>query len=220
MTNDERKVRNREKTARYRARHPERVLAQGRTQSKKWHAAHREQSIATSKAYHVNHREEQCAKAKAKWANRSEEERAKDKARRIESRVDDNASRRARRAADPEAARRKEAERRARPGYRERAVARTAEWMRKHQEHARALGRKQDAKRRAIERECFVEAVDPRVVFERDKGICGICTEQVEPMSPWEMDHIIPILRGGQHSYANVQLAHRRCNRSKGAKCA
>ena len=90
--------------------------------------------------------------------------------------------------------------------------------MRKHPEHARALRLKQDAKRRAVERECFVEAVDHRVVFERDKGVCGICKEPVDPMSKWEVDHIVPILRGGLHSYANVQLAHARCNRSKGSK--
>jgi 5-methylcytosine-specific restriction endonuclease McrA len=32
------------------------------------------------------------------------------------------------------------------------------------------------------------------------------------------VDHIVPIMRGGVHSYANVQLAHPRCNRMKGAK--
>lgn len=84
----------------------------------------------------------------------------------------------------------------------------------------RALGRKSRAKRRAIESQVFVEVVDSRVVFERDKGICGICGKSVAMTSRWEVDHVVPISKGGTHCYANVQLAHRRCNRSKGAKCA
>jgi 5-methylcytosine-specific restriction endonuclease McrA len=63
----------------------------------------------------------------------------------------------------------------------------------------------------------FVEDVDPRIVFTRDKGICGICRSPVEPDSKWEVDHVMPISRGGAHSYANVQLTHRRCNRQKHA---
>jgi 5-methylcytosine-specific restriction endonuclease McrA len=207
-----------ERQARYRKRHRERVLARGRAASKKWHAAHRAESIAASKAYREKHLEELKAKARAQWAQRSEAERIKDRNRRLEARARDNESRRLRRAANPEAARQKEAAVRMRPGYRERAVARTAAWMREHPEWARALLRKQDAKRRAIEKKCFVEAVDPRVVFERDRGICGICHTAVDPMSRWHVDHIVPIMRGGVHSYANVQLAHPRCNRMKGAK--
>lgn len=82
----------------------------------------------------------------------------------------------------------------------------------------RQLGRKSRSKRRAIELQVFVEVVDARVVFERDKGQCGICGEPVDPMSRWEVDHIVPISKGGAHAYANVQLAHRQCNRAKGAK--
>lgn len=85
-------------------------------------------------------------------------------------------------------------------------------------EHVRAIGRRHASTRRAIKKLVFVEDVDPRVVFERDKGVCGICLELVDPSSPWEIDHIIPISKGGPHSYANVQLSHRRCNRSKSAR--
>lgn len=83
----------------------------------------------------------------------------------------------------------------------------------------RAIGRRNRARRRARELQVFVETVDARVVFERDKGICGICGEAVEMSSTWEVDHIVPLVKGGTHCYANVQLAHRRCNRSKGTKC-
>ena len=220
MTDNERRARNREKTARYRVRHRERVLAQGRAQSKKWHAAHRDESIAASRAYYLAHRDSLREKSKAKRSLQTDADLAERRADWQQNKARQNAQRRARYAANREAFRERDRKLRQNETYRSRAVARTAEWNRKNPERAKILRRKQDAKRRAIERECFVEAVDPRVVFERDQGICGICREQVDPMSPWEMDHIAPILRGGEHSYANVQLAHRRCNRSKGAKCA
>jgi 5-methylcytosine-specific restriction endonuclease McrA len=37
---------------------------------------------------------------------------------------------------------------------------------------------------------------------------------------PWrvELDHIIPISKGGAHSRDNCQAAHARCNRMKSAK--
>jgi 5-methylcytosine-specific restriction endonuclease McrA len=85
-------------------------------------------------------------------------------------------------------------------------------------EKARIWGRKAANKRWAIKKNLFVEDVDPRVVFERDKGICGICRKLVDVKSNWELDHIVPLSKQGPHSYANIQLAHRRCNRSKGAR--
>ena len=63
----------------------------------------------------------------------------------------------------------------------------------------------------------FVERVYRSVVFKRDKGRCGICRRKVDPAN-WHLDHIVPISRGGEHSYANVQVAHPFCNVSKGAK--
>jgi len=60
-------------------------------------------------------------------------------------------------------------------------------------------------------------------IYERDKWICGICGKVVDkklrypdPMSK-SIDHIKPLSKGGQHTPDNVQLAHLRCNLSKGA---
>lgn len=102
----------------------------------------------------------------------------------------------------------------------ERAYEARKEYIAKNPDKVRSWGRKSANTRRAITKQVFVEVVDPRTVFERDKGICGICRLAVDPMTPWEVDHVIPISKGGLHSYANVQLAHRKCNRSKAAKCA
>lgn len=102
----------------------------------------------------------------------------------------------------------------------ERATEARKEYVAKNRDRARLWGRKSANTRRALKKQLFVEDVDPRVVFDRDGGICGICRERVDPMTAWEVDHIKPISKGGLHCYANVQLAHRKCNRSKGAKCA
>lgn len=72
-------------------------------------------------------------------------------------------------------------------------------------------------KRRAIVKKVFVEHVDPHVVYDRDNGICGICKRRVDRNGKWEIDHVIPISKGGVHAYANVQLAHQSCNRTKSA---
>jgi 5-methylcytosine-specific restriction endonuclease McrA len=91
-------------------------------------------------------------------------------------------------------------------------VASRPEWR-------RTIGRKSAATRRARKKELFIEVVDHRKVFERDKGICGICGMSVGA-SRWEIDHIVPLAAGGVHAYDNVQLSHQRCNRAKGAKVA
>lgn len=52
------------------------------------------------------------------------------------------------------------------------------------------------------------------VVLEMDDRVCGICGEDVDPFD-FHVDHIIPLAEGGEHSYANVQVAHPSCNTSK-----
>jgi hypothetical protein len=60
------------------------------------------------------------------------------------------------------------------------------------------------------------EWISRQAVWERDKGICGICHQPAEE-SNWHLDHIVPLSKGGLHLYANVQVSHPLCNESKGA---
>lgn len=59
-------------------------------------------------------------------------------------------------------------------------------------------------------------------LFIRDKGVCQICGKDIDfdcdPNSGEypSVDHIIPLSKGGLHSWDNVQLACRRCNWEKG----
>lgn len=90
---------------------------------------------------------------------------------------------------------------RARERYRENS-AKHIEWARRYQVAKIAA---------------TVEVVDYGAVRRRDKGRCGICGKKV-PRAGQSFDHIKPISRGGEHSFANVQLAHLLCNLRKGAR--
>lgn len=58
-------------------------------------------------------------------------------------------------------------------------------------------------------------------LYQRDHGFCQLCGEPVDfnadPNSDEypSIDHIIPISKGGDHTWENVQLAHRGCNTKK-----
>lgn len=78
-------------------------------------------------------------------------------------------------------------------------------------------------RRRDSMRGSIVEPVDINRLIERDGGVCQLCRKPVQknhkkfaPNSP-TIDHVIPISAGGEHSYRNTQLAHRRCNNRKSA---
>ena len=74
-----------------------------------------------------------------------------------------------------------------------------------------------NARRRARKLGQFIENVDPQIVYQMHGGMCGICKEFVS-QDAFEVDHVIPISKGGMHGYVNVQPAHPSCNQSKGAK--
>lgn len=80
--------------------------------------------------------------------------------------------------------------------------------------YPRDLSQRGRAKRRR-ERTAGV-SLDRWLIARRDGWVCGICSEHVSPDEMWSIDHIVPLARGGSHSYENVQLAHFDCNTKKG----
>lgn len=67
------------------------------------------------------------------------------------------------------------------------------------------------------------ERFDRREILNRDQWVCQLCAHPIDPTlqhpDPMSatLDHIIPIARGGEHSRANAQSAHRICNMRKWA---
>lgn len=77
-------------------------------------------------------------------------------------------------------------------------------------------------KRRALKRQLPADDIRPIDVYERDGWICGLCDEPVDSSLKWpdkmspSLDHIVPLSKGGHHTFDNVQLAHLTCNVLKG----
>lgn len=80
-------------------------------------------------------------------------------------------------------------------------------------------------KQRALHYGVFYEPVNEILVFYRDGWKCQICGKSTPQQqrgkhrsnSP-EIDHRVPMSKGGPHSYANTQCACRACNVAKGNK--
>lgn len=83
------------------------------------------------------------------------------------------------------------------------------------------------ARRRAAKRGSRCERFDPVEVLERDGWHCQLCGVETprslrgthDPRAP-ELDHIVPLALGGEHSRLNTQCACRACNQAKGARLA
>lgn len=72
-------------------------------------------------------------------------------------------------------------------------------------------------RRRARKLNAFVENVDPSCVWNRDAGLCFLCGFPADKDS-WHLAHIVPLVRGGEHSYSNTAVSHPRCNLKQGSK--
>lgn len=92
-------------------------------------------------------------------------------------------------------------------------------------ESRKAGRRRYRARRRAIECGAAAERFDPFVIFERDRWRCHLCGCRTprslrgtyQDRAP-ELDHIVPLSKGGQHTRANVACSCRKCNHAKGDK--
>lgn len=80
------------------------------------------------------------------------------------------------------------------------------------------------SRRRANEAGVAVRSFDPLDILKRDGWCCYLCGVDTpedlrgtwHPQAP-EIDHIVPLARGGEHSAANTACCCRNCNYTKGA---
>jgi hypothetical protein len=74
------------------------------------------------------------------------------------------------------------------------------------------------SKRKALERNAVrAEPVNRIKVFDRDKWRCQMCNIKVQDddklsNNAAQLDHIVPLSKGGVHTYSNVRCLCRRCN--------
>jgi 5-methylcytosine-specific restriction endonuclease McrA len=81
---------------------------------------------------------------------------------------------------------------------------------------------RRNAERRARQRGAEVgESFTRQQIFERDFWICQLCLAPIDgalsgrkPLAP-ALDHIVPLNKGGTHSWDNVQASHFACNARK-----
>ena len=81
---------------------------------------------------------------------------------------------------------------------------------------------KSSHKHRALKQNATIEDFNPFEIFERDKYICQSCgcktrpdyKNYYHPRYP-NLDHIIPLSKGGEHSRRNTQCLCRQCNIEK-----
>lgn len=61
----------------------------------------------------------------------------------------------------------------------------------------------------------YIEHVDPLNLYNEQDGICYICHEKFT-FKEMEMDHVIPVSKGGKHEASNVKMCCGKCNKKKG----
>lgn len=61
------------------------------------------------------------------------------------------------------------------------------------------------------------EEVSYDEIRQRDGDRCYLCLEFVS-IHEMTFDHVVPLVKGGEHVAENIKLAHRECNSRKGKK--
>lgn len=103
--------------------------------------------------------------------------------------------------------------------------ARDAKWAKEFlaSENGREWVRRNSYIRRSRVAGAFVEKVSWGKVMRLASWKCYICGEEIPRGEKWPspsfgtVDHVIPLSKGGDHSYANCKAAHLVCNLRKGA---
>jgi len=101
--------------------------------------------------------------------------------------------------------------------HKDRYTRSRAAWFAAHPGERERLHRLANDRRRAREVGAYVEDVHRIVVWEHDGGRCYLCGDEVS-FYAMHVDHVIPISKGGLHSYENVRATHADCNQYKAAR--
>ena len=92
-----------------------------------------------------------------------------------------------------------------------------------------AMNKRGEIRRRKKLQNAMVDKdITVKGLFKRDEGKCYLCGKRcnfddyimrgnIFIAGDWypSIDHVVPLAKGGDHSWENVRLAHRRCNSNK-----
>ena len=84
--------------------------------------------------------------------------------------------------------------------------------------YTRLTKRAKDARRRSLKLgiKGFFTKKTLENLYVKQRGRCACCDEIL--YGKFEVDHILPLSKGGDNYPENLQLLTRRCNRKKGSK--
>jgi len=186
---------------------------------KRYDQEHKEEIVAYSKKYRQEHKE-QIVAWRAKHYRENKEELAARTNRYYREHKEKIAAQKKACYQTPEGKRARIA---AQEKYEQKPVSK-ARYMRFRQSpKGKAASIRGTQKRRARKKGVLYELFDPQEVFERDGWRCQHCHKKVQwlnksPHSPLypNLDHIVPLSKGGEHTRRNTQLLCRACNSKKG----
>lgn len=52
-------------------------------------------------------------------------------------------------------------------------------------------------------------------IAQRDQWTCHVCKQKYMPSDEWQIDHDVPLAKGGTNLVTNLRLAHASCNNAK-----
>jgi 5-methylcytosine-specific restriction endonuclease McrA len=198
---EEKRKRHREADARWRAKNPERAKQSDSEKSRRYYAKNIEQRRADARQWSAENPE----KKKAAWAKWYAANREQQVARAVKRNKENPEKSRA-------AIKRWEAT------HPDKMKEIKTRWGRNHPEQILASVHVRNVRIRGGITEKFLASE----IFDRDDWICRICHRSIgrhyrfpDGLSA-SLDHVIPISKGGDHTRANVQSTHLRCNMRKG----
>jgi hypothetical protein len=177
-----------------------------------YHADNREKINARSSAWYANNRERAKANAAARHALNPEKRKAMNAAWEALNRDKVNARHAAWDAANPE--KRKAAYTEYYATHREECAKRAKAWADANPGVRRAHGQNRRAKIREAGGSLSPDIADRLLKLQRGK--CACCGQPLK--GKFDLDHIIPIAKGGPNVDSNIQLLLPKCNREKHTK--
>ena len=96
--------------------------------------------------------------------------------------------------------------------HRRECAMRKAAWAIAHADKRAEAQAKRQALKRGADK---AETIRRKIVYERDGGRCHVCGRKVRP-ARWHLDHLLPLSKGGNHTYSNVAVSCPKCNMLKG----